>query len=207
MSGVPGNYQSARSLLQDDNIDVTWMEDLARPQSEVSVLFKVLRQRDQVWQSLPESLAIKEVVAPDGVRPPPCEEGGSAGATERHLAEGVGHHQTAGSQAVQARGHHSGLTQRANVGSEVIRDNQQDILGLRRGSNEIEGQGQTGYSDSSEARHVFFMKLTNQSTVRRGEITGITACNEFVPLIWKKFVPVWNTHYSHLQQERMIDTR
>ena len=140
----------------------------------------VLRQRDQIWQSLPESLDIIEVVAPDGVRPPPCEEGGSAGATERHLAEGVGHHQTTGSQAVQVRGrhrgrhrgHHRGLPKRANVGSEVIRDNQQDILGLS--SNEIEGQ--TSYNDSSEARHVS-TQLTVNSTERRGEITEITHFN------------------------------
>ena len=87
------------------------MENLARPKGEVSPLFKVLRQRDQPWQSLPDSLAVKEVVAPDGVGPPACEEGAPAGPAERHLGEGLGQHQAPGGQPVQVGGHHRGGTE------------------------------------------------------------------------------------------------
>ena len=45
-------------------VRLTWMINLPRPEGDVSVLFKVLRNPDQARQSLPESLAVSVVVAP-----------------------------------------------------------------------------------------------------------------------------------------------
>ena len=49
------------------------MEDLARAESEVSVLLEVLRHGDHLLEVLPHQGGV--VVTADGVRPPPREEG------------------------------------------------------------------------------------------------------------------------------------
>ena len=100
------------------------MKNLPRSKSDVSVLFKILRHRYELWQPLPESLAVRVVVTPDGVRPPSRHEGAPAGTTESHLGEGVGQNEAPGGQAVQVGRHHRGrtevttLTQRTNVRSD-----------------------------------------------------------------------------------------
>ena len=52
------------------------MEDLSGAKSEVSVLLEVLRHGDHLLEALPHQGGV--VVAAEGVRPPPREEGAPA---------------------------------------------------------------------------------------------------------------------------------
>ena len=124
MSGIPGKISVSISSVDIIQNSLTWMINLPRSERDVSVLFKELRHRDQLGQSVPESLAVRVVIAPDGVGPPACQERAAAGTTESHLGEGVGEDQAPGGQTVQVWGHHGGrtevtaLTQCTNVRSD-----------------------------------------------------------------------------------------
>ena len=100
------------------------MEYFPSAESQVAVLFEVLRHRHNVRHAEPH-LVLADV-APGGVGSPAREEGGSTGSTERHLGVGVGQHQAPASQLVQAGSQHLGgtevvaLTQNTNVRSDNI---------------------------------------------------------------------------------------
>ena len=76
------------------------MEYFSSAESQVAVLFEVLRHRHNVRHA--QSHLVLAHVAPGGVGSPAREEGGPAGPTERHLGVGVGQHQTTAGQLVQA---------------------------------------------------------------------------------------------------------
>ena len=100
------------------------MEYFPSAESQVAVLFEVLRHRHNVRHAEPH-LVLADV-APGCVGSPAREEGGPAGTTERHLSIGVGQHQATASQLVQAGSQHLGgtevvaLSQHSNVGSDNI---------------------------------------------------------------------------------------
>ena len=100
------------------------MEYLASSEGQVAVLFEVLRHRHNVRHAEPH-LVLGDV-APGGVGSPASEEGGPAGATERHLGVGLGQDQATASQLVQTGSFHLGgtevvaLTQHTEVRSDNI---------------------------------------------------------------------------------------
>ena len=111
------------------------MEYFPSAESQVAVLFEVLRHRHNVRHAEPH-LVVGDV-APGGVGSPTGEEGGPAGPTERHLGVGVGQDQATAGQLVQAGSFHLGrtevvvLTKHTNVRSNNISTSEKFVTKIK----------------------------------------------------------------------------
>ena len=119
------------------------MKDLAHADGPVAVVLEVLRDGLDVVGGVPE--VGDEVVDSGSVRPPPGQQGGSAGGAPRDGDVSSFEEQALGGQAVQAGCVHAGMDGGREVGARVGSKFRSHVINSY-------GEGKVYFSDSSNSQ-------------------------------------------------------